>query len=547
MMKFAKLFLQILQPILIGCAVIMDIWVELPRATLAGLLVIGVNLTLFNNTSLKAHRQALKWGLSIAWLSTIIVWTSLVLTRHLSDNYYGWMGWLVSLSLLIISLNADGDAKTRWRQLTILWAFIGSFIWLADAYIRNNSLLFYTVLLVLLALLILCKVWFHLQGGWVQCVNTLLFLLVMLPLVDLLIRPRYRLDVRPELDLKYHSYAAAKKDPVAFMRWWDFYVEQWNLMSKEVFYPDPERALPFRLRPNSHGFLFKSPISINSKGFRGKEITEPKGNTFRIVALGESTTYGCTLLAEDRPWPEVLEQIIHERLKPPRPVEVINAGVPAYNLEHNLHRLARDILPLQPDMIISYHGYNGFSLLRTEKLRAQTKPPPAYQERPLKLLADCEYRLRMLLYKRDQILKDEPGESVVAKPMATKYAQAYNELIAFAQTNRIKLALANFSMAANDRSDVGVVEFYRSRFPSVYWQIKANLGHSELLMDLGKQHPEICIVDAQPHLDGEHDKFIDLVHFTQEGRQQLAENIFAGIRVVLQKDLATPERNVETH
>ncbi len=45
-------------------------------------------------------------------------------------------------------------------------------------------------------------------------------------------------------------------------------------------------------------------------------------------------------------------------------------------------------------------------------------------------------------------------------------------------------------------------------------------------------------MDTHPGLDGEHEKFIDLGHLTQEGRQQLAENIFAGIKEVLEKDLA---------
>ena len=37
------------------------------------------------------------------------------------------------------------------------------------------------------------------------------------------------------------------------------------------------------------------------------------------------------------------------------------------------------------------------------------------------------------------------------------------------------------------------------------------------------------------------DKFVDLVHFTQEGRQQLAENFFAGIRATLEAELLQGE------
>jgi hypothetical protein len=49
--------------------------------------------------------------------------------------------------------------------------------------------------------------------------------------------------------------------------------------------------------------------------------------------------------ADDKPWPELLEQFIHERLKPKRPVEVINAGIPAFTLPDSLTRLGSDILP----------------------------------------------------------------------------------------------------------------------------------------------------------------------------------------------------------
>jgi hypothetical protein len=45
-------------------------------------------------------------------------------------------------------------------------------------------------------------------------------------------------------------------------------------------------------------------------------------------------------------------------------------------------------------------------------------------------------------------------------------------------------------------------------------------------------------VDTHPNLDGEHDKFIDLIHLTQQGRDRLAENIFTGIQDILQSELA---------
>ena len=78
----------------------------------------------------------------------------------------------------------------------------------------------------------------------------------------------------------------------------------------------------------------------------------------------------------------------------PKPVEVINAGVPGRTLPQNIYRLREEIFGYEPDMLISYHGYNGFSLLDAAIPPASGPPPPQYRPRPSKLLADAEYHAR---------------------------------------------------------------------------------------------------------------------------------------------------------
>ena len=94
--------------------------------------------------------------------------------------------------------------------------------------------------------------------------------------------------------------------------------------------------------------------------------------------------------------------MIVERLKPRRPIEVINAGIPAFSIKEN-HRLTADLLPV--DRIIPYHGYNGFHLIEGALPLTYAKAPPTYQPRPLKLLADCEYRWKMFLYRRREFVR----------------------------------------------------------------------------------------------------------------------------------------------
>lgn len=99
----------------------------------------------------------------------------------------------------------------------------------------------------------------------------------------------------------------------------------------------------------------------NSLGYRGTEITQPKpDNTFRIVTLGGSTTYGEFINDYTQAYPAQLEQILRDEYNLSQ-AEVINAGVPAYTTWESLVNLQFRVLDLDPDMIIIYHGVNDIS------------------------------------------------------------------------------------------------------------------------------------------------------------------------------------------
>jgi lysophospholipase L1-like esterase len=372
-------------------------------------------------------------------------------------------------------------------------------------------------------------------------VHTLILLFVGLPLGDYLVRPSSRADAHPALWRRYYLFENAKNNPRGYNAWQLAYVAHCGNLWRHIFMNgDATTTPPWRLRPGSSCPLFESRIVINQRGFRGPEIPADKGDAYRIVALGESTTFGLTIFADEKPWPELLEQMIRQRLKLRRPVQVINAGVPSYTLKMNLDRMARDVLPLKPDMILSYHGINGFVLMQDKGASAFANNPPEYRPRPLKLLADAEYRWKMFRFGRQarQAEWDPPAPSELVN---TEYGRAYEELIRTAQTNGIRLVVANFSMAVNARSSRELQEFYRPLYPAVHWDIRANELHSVIVEQIARRHPEVGFVETRPKLDGEHDKFLDLVHFAPEGEQQMAETFFAGIRSILEKDIGCME------
>jgi lysophospholipase L1-like esterase len=526
-----------------ACAVVMGVWIRTPWPGVAALGLLGAGVAAPNLTPPAQRDRVGKLGLLVAWVSTLGIPTSLVLAKEhlatLSDTYYSVMAWLLAGAILPLGFRPPVPSlKTGWKTLGMVWLACGALLWLVDAYSLDVAGAFYVGLLLNVTWLILCKVWFRVPWLGIQLINTLILTAIGLPMADLLIRPAYRLEAHPDSAGNYYSYRSARRDPAAFAHWWRYYLEQWDSFMDHVAVGPRQAGLPFRLRPGSEGTLFQSRIHINSAGFRGKEIPRDKGTAYRIVALGESTTFGVTLKPEDKPWPELLEQMIQARLKPRRPVEVINAGVPAYSLVQNLYRLRTEILAMQPDMIISYHGVNGFRLLDRALPPVSGKPPPPYRQRPLKLLADCEYRLKIIRYCQRQSQRLMFHQPSLSQVMDSNYAQSYRELIELARTNGVRLVLANFSMAVNPGSDPDVIGFYRAAFPAVYALMRANLAHSLMLQELARQHPEVCLADTHPGLDGAHERFIDLAHLTQAGRQQLAENLFAAVSKVLENDLS---------
>jgi len=449
------------------------------------------------------------------------------------------------------------SAALGWRRLSFAWFLAGAAVWMSIAYFLDNASLFYLLVVLLGGALLGAPRLLRLSSLPRLCLNTLVLLLIALPLLDVALydhaasapsasgehaaaAPRrgspHFIDARNAH--QFYSFAAARGDPSQFAVWWrSFYSELYRLL-RDIGEPAPGFIPSIRLRPNSAGQFFASVVKVNSRGFRGQEIPTDKGDAYRIVALGESTTFGMTMASDDQPWPALLEQIIRDRLHPSRRVEVINAGVPGYDLADNVRRLETDILPLHPDLIISYHGYNGFLMIDGSFPHPWEPPPPPFPDRPLKLAAELEYRLTLRSFLRDQI-PSAPRAPRAIDPLQTRYADAYRRLIVFSRMNDIRLALANFSMAIDEQSSSQLLDFYGS----CGWGVlcvrrRANAIHTEIVRQLAAQNPGVLYIDTHSNLNARPENFIDIVHLTQTGRRQLAENIFRALRPTLQRDLS---------
>jgi len=95
-------------------------------------------------------------------------------------------------------------------------------------------------------------------------------------------------------------------------------------------------------------------VATNSLGLRGPELPA-KGDEFRILSLGESTTF-CGMLPYEKCYSGQLEQ----RLKRvhDKPLRVINAGVPGYTIFQGYQYLVHRGIELEPDVVMIYFGFN---------------------------------------------------------------------------------------------------------------------------------------------------------------------------------------------
>lgn len=121
------------------------------------------------------------------------------------------------------------------------------------------------------------------------------------------------------------------------------------------------RELRFAPLPYLNYGLSPTHPDHNTLGYRGAEIAMPKPpGTFRIVALGGSTTYGTFIDHAEDAYPAQLERILRDDYGYTH-VDVINAGVPGYKSWELFVNFAFRVLDLEPDMILIYAAVNDAS------------------------------------------------------------------------------------------------------------------------------------------------------------------------------------------
>lgn len=140
---------------------------------------------------------------------------------------------------------------------------------------------------------------------------------------------------------------------------------------------DPQIAMPHpngmwqldsvrgaRLTPSYRGRHwypeFDVDVDISVQGLRDRDYGPSRADTVRIMALGDSFTFGFGVEASES-YPKQLERKLNE-VTEGRRYEVINAGFPGYSTVQELRYLEEDGLKLSPDIVlVGFFPVNDFA------------------------------------------------------------------------------------------------------------------------------------------------------------------------------------------
>ncbi len=104
--------------------------------------------------------------------------------------------------------------------------------------------------------------------------------------------------------------------------------------------------------PGSRAIFLGVPVSINSLGLRGDEVSVPKPpRTVRVLVVGDSATFGYGIPVEAT-YAKVLEKRLNQNASSGMRYEVLNGGALGGSLGDYLHFLNSKADTLQPDIVV---------------------------------------------------------------------------------------------------------------------------------------------------------------------------------------------------
>ena len=283
----------------------------------------------------------------------------------------------------------------------------------------------------------------------------------------------------------------------------------------------PDETNGYTLAPN---YRFQSGvlhIETNEKGLRGPEINVPKpSDTRRIAMIGGSSVFGYLVSDGDE-----CARLLEDRLRQTESnVEVINAGVPGYNLIQSTRRFESHVAPLQPDVVILYLGWNDLVYLLADspdKTTAGVGPSFAAWERLAAHSVLYGLVAHRLMGRTAQFNPQSQSTSQPTEQGTVLFHEALQNIVKKIEASGAQVVICSQATLAHP----DVEQSARAHLGSTHEDAERTIALGMWLRDYLKEFAEsneIPFIDVYNQIKPSEDMLGDVIHLTPRGEETLA-------------------------
>jgi len=276
-------------------------------------------------------------------------------------------------------------------------------------------------------------------------------------------------------------------------------------------------------------------ISINSHGFRGPPLIQPKPEGgLRIAFLGASTTFCAEASGNNATWPHLVGEAIQKRY-PDIAVDYVNAAVPGYTVQSSLLNFRTRVASLRPDVTIIYHATNDLSWeTRSLALEQGVYEEPGKEEKSW--LAEHS-QLWYLLIKNLRIKEVQRDASNARmrlefspSQLGAHFRKHLIQLVTEAKDVSAVVALVTFShqirpeQTAEQQLLAASSALYYMPFMEPQGLMEAFRRYNQIIAEVASETGAI-LVDGEATIPADGDHFNDTVHFRDAGSDIMARRV----------------------
>jgi lysophospholipase L1-like esterase len=276
-------------------------------------------------------------------------------------------------------------------------------------------------------------------------------------------------------------------------------------------------------------------ISVNSLGFRGPPLTQPKpAGVLRIAFVGGSTTFCAEVSDNTMTWPHLVSEAI-QNAYPDRVVDYVNAAVPGYTVKSSLLNYHRRVVPLDPDITVIYHATNDLSWETRNLARQQGIYGERENQRPSWLAEHSQlwHLVVKNLYIRavqNDASKASERLDFVTSELGSHFRKQLTQLVMQAKQVSEVVALVTFShqiraeQTAEQQLKAAASALYYMPFMEPRSLIEAFQRYNQIIAEVASDTGAL-LISGDEIIPGTSEYFNDTVHFKDAGSRIMARRV----------------------